>query len=118
MIFVLIKLGKKSADFFVESIYIQSFAHEEIIGKIDEYQNISHIDTALQTLIEGVDKYVNYLQQGVGSRSASMTSYQFDFTSNSSDRKKSELSSDDSLSKDPTKQGARKGTQKHRKSTF
>ena len=47
MIFVLLKLGKKSADFYVESVYINSFAHDEIIDKIDEYQNISHIDTAL-----------------------------------------------------------------------
>ena len=99
MIYALIKLGKKSSDFFTESVYIQSFAHEEIIGKIDEYQNISHIDTALQTLMEGLDMYVNYLQQGVGSRSASTVSYQYDFnTSNASsngDRKKSDMSSGD-----------------------
>eukprot|EP00347_Sterkiella_histriomuscorum_P004161 403361523 len=123
MLFVLIKLGKKSADFFVESIYIQSFAHEEIIGKIDEYQNISHIDTALQTLIDGVDKNLNYFQQGVGSRSASTTSYQFDFQSNSStDRKKSDLSGSDNDSlnnKDHSKQQIdRKTTAKQRKSTF
>ena len=56
-----------------------------MIDKIDEYQNISQIGNALQTLVDGIDEHVNNLQQGV-SRSASMTSYTMEHVSNASER--------------------------------
>ena len=56
-----------------------------MIDKIDEYQNVSQISNALQTLAEGIDEHVNNLQQGV-SRSASMTSYTMEHFSNTSER--------------------------------
>lgn len=56
-----------------------------MIDKIDEYQNISQIGNALQTLMDGIEEHVNNLQQGI-SRSASVTSYTLDHVSNASDR--------------------------------
>lgn len=41
LIYSLTKIGKKSANMYIEQLYIKNFAHEEMIDKIDQYQNIS-----------------------------------------------------------------------------
>jgi hypothetical protein len=93
LIYTLLVLGKQSANLFWEQQYIQQFAHEEIIDKIDQWQNIFQIDNAFRTLAEGIEQHVAALQQGIASRSASIASHNYDYNSATSSRKKSSLSS-------------------------
>jgi len=46
----------------------------------------------------GFEALMNNLQQGIASRSASMASFNYEFHSNSSDRKRSDFSNDESKS--------------------
>jgi hypothetical protein len=84
-----------------------------MIDKIDEYQNISQIGNALQTLIEGIDDHVNSLQQGV-SRSASIASYGH---SNTSDKRKGSISNESNSDENSNQKKNRFSNVRSRKNT-
>lgn len=56
ILYAIVKLGKNAVYLLIEQLYVQEFAHEEMIDKIDEYQNIAHLETAFHNIIvNGID---------------------------------------------------------------
>lgn len=54
MIYALIKLGKRGADFYIDYQYIEAFSAEQVQHKIQEYSFIIYMQSALLGLKEGL----------------------------------------------------------------
>lgn len=99
IMYTLIKIGKQSAYLLIEQLYIEKFSHEDVIDNIEEYQNVAHMETAFKNLIDhGIEHMISNMQQGIPSRSGSLASYNYDFNSSSSDRKRSDQSNEEAMS--------------------
>lgn len=58
MIYSLIKLGKRGADFYLDFLYLSYFSSEHIQDKIDSWSYVTHMEASLQILKEGIESYL------------------------------------------------------------
>ena len=87
IIYLLIALGKRAAELYIEHQYIHSFCHEEMKDKIEQYQHIAQINNGLMTLIGGFEQHLGKFQQGIGQGGSSSRSMSLASNSNSDQKR-------------------------------